>query len=40
VANEGAGSISIYTLTTSTGLLNVLGMPILTFGQTSALVVR
>ena len=40
VANMGAGSISIYTLTTSTGLLNVLGMPILTFGQTSALVVR
>ncbi|MGC1435287.1 MAG: beta-propeller fold lactonase family protein [Terriglobales bacterium] len=40
VANNGAGSISMYTLTTSTGLLNVLGMPILTFGQTSALVVR
>jgi 6-phosphogluconolactonase len=40
VANNGAGSISIYTLTTSTGLLNVLGMPVLTFGQTSALVVR
>ncbi len=40
VANNGAGSISIYTLTTSTGLLDVLGMPILTFGQTSALVVR
>jgi 6-phosphogluconolactonase len=40
VANDGAGSISIYTLTTSTGLLTVSGMPILTFGQTSALVVR
>jgi len=40
VANNGAGTISTYTLTTSTGLLNVLGMPLTTFGQTSALSVR
>ncbi len=40
VANSGAGSISIYTLTTTTGLLNVSGMPFITFGQTSALAAR
>jgi 6-phosphogluconolactonase len=40
VANNGAGSISVYTLATATGLLNVSGMPILTFGQTSAIVVK
>jgi len=40
VANSGAGTISIYTLTTATGLLNVSGMPYTTFGQTSALAAR
>ncbi len=40
VANNGAGSISVYTLATTTGLLDVSGMPILTFGQTSAIVVK
>jgi len=40
VANNGSGSISTYTLTTSTGILNVFGMPIITFGQTSALAAR
>jgi len=40
VANNGAGSISTYTLTTSTGILNVFGTPIITFGQTSALAAR
>ncbi|MGA8493128.1 MAG: beta-propeller fold lactonase family protein [Terriglobales bacterium] len=40
VANSGAGTISIYTLTTTTGLLNVSGMPFTTFGQTSALAAR
>ncbi len=40
VANSGAGTISIYTLTTTTGLLNVSGMPYTTFGQTSALAAR
>jgi 6-phosphogluconolactonase len=40
VANLGASTISIYTLTTTTGLLNVSGMPFTTFGQTSALAVR
>jgi 6-phosphogluconolactonase len=40
VANLGASTISIYTLTTTTGLLNVSGMPFTTFGQTSALAVK
>ena len=40
VANNGGGSISVYTLATATGLLDVSGMPILTFGQTSAIVVK
>jgi len=40
VANSGAGTISIYTLTTTTGLLNISGMPFTTFGQTSALAAR
>lgn len=40
VANDGAGTVSIYTLTTSTGLLNVSGMPFTTFAQTSALAAR
>ena len=40
VANIGSGTISIFTLTTTTGLLNVSGMPFTTFGQTSALAVK
>jgi 6-phosphogluconolactonase len=40
VANNGAGTISMYTLTTSTGLLNVLGMPVVGFGQLSAMTAR
>jgi 6-phosphogluconolactonase len=36
VANLGAGTISIFSLTTSSGLLNVVGQPIVIFGQTSA----
>ncbi len=40
VANSGAGTISIYTLSTTTGLLDVSGMPFTTFGQTSALAAR
>jgi 6-phosphogluconolactonase len=40
VANNGSGSISTYTLATSTGILNVSGTPITTFGQTSALAAR
>jgi 6-phosphogluconolactonase len=36
VANLGAGTISIFSLTTSSGLLNVVGQPIVVFGQTSA----
>jgi 6-phosphogluconolactonase len=40
VANNGAGTISIYTLATATGLLNVSGSPLTTFGQTSALVAK
>jgi 6-phosphogluconolactonase len=36
VANIGAGTISIFSLTTSSGLLNVVGQPIVIFGQTSA----
>jgi 6-phosphogluconolactonase len=40
VANNGAGTISVYTLTTSTGLLNVSGTPLTTFGLTSAITVK
>ena len=40
VANSGASTISIYTLTTTTGLLNVSGLPYTTFGQPSALGAR
>jgi len=40
VANNGAGTVSIYTLTTANGLLNVSGMPFTTFGQTSAVAVK
>jgi len=36
VANLGGGTISIFSLTTSSGLLNVVGQPIIIFGQTSA----
>jgi 6-phosphogluconolactonase len=36
VANLGSGTISIFSLTTSSGLLNVVGQPIVIFGQTSA----
>jgi len=36
VANIGAGTISIFSLTTSSGLLNVVGQPVVIFGQTSA----
>ena len=40
VANLGAGTISVFSLTTSTGLLNVVGQPIVIFGQTSAVLGR
>jgi 6-phosphogluconolactonase len=40
VANLGAGTISIFSLTTSSGLLNVVGQPIVIFGQTSAVSAR
>ena len=36
VANIGAGTISIFSLNTSSGLLGVVGQPIVIFGQTSA----
>jgi len=41
VANSGAGTVSTYTLSTTTGLMNVVGMPfIITGGQTSAVVAK
>ncbi|HWY56375.1 MAG TPA: beta-propeller fold lactonase family protein [Terriglobales bacterium] len=40
VANLGSGTVSIFSLTTSTGLLNVVGQPIVIFGQTSAVLGR
>jgi 6-phosphogluconolactonase len=40
VANLGSGTISIFSLTTSSGLLNVIGQPIVIFGQTSAVSAR
>jgi 6-phosphogluconolactonase len=40
VANSGASTISVYTLTTTTGLLNVSGMPYTTFNQPSSLAAR
>jgi len=40
VTNLGAGTISIFSLTTSTGLLNVVGQPVVIFGQTSAVLGR
>jgi 6-phosphogluconolactonase (cycloisomerase 2 family) len=36
VANIGAGTISILSLNTSTGLMGVVGQPVVIFGQTSA----
>jgi len=36
VANLGAGTISTFSLATSTGLLTVVGQPLVIFGQTSA----
>jgi 6-phosphogluconolactonase (cycloisomerase 2 family) len=36
VANLGSGTISIFSLTTASGLLNVVGQPVVIFGQTSA----
>jgi 6-phosphogluconolactonase (cycloisomerase 2 family) len=40
VANLGSGTISVFSLTTSSGLLNVVGQPIVIFGQTSAVLGR
>jgi 6-phosphogluconolactonase (cycloisomerase 2 family) len=40
VANSGGGTISTFTLTTTTGLLSVNGAPLIVFPQTSALAVR
>jgi 6-phosphogluconolactonase len=40
VANNGAGTVSIYTLATTTGLLDVSGSPFTTFGQTSAVATK
>ena len=40
VANLGGGTISIFSLTTASGLLNVVGQPIVIFGQTSAVLGR
>jgi 6-phosphogluconolactonase len=37
VANLGAGTISIFSLNTTSGVLNVVGQPLTVFGQTSAL---
>lgn len=40
VTNFNGSSMSIYTLNTSTGQLNVLGSPVTTFSQPSAVIVR
>jgi len=40
VANNGAGTISAYTLSTTTGLLTVLGSPVANFAQPSALTAK
>jgi 6-phosphogluconolactonase len=40
VANSGGSTISIFTLATTTGVLNVLGTPLTIFGQPSAIAVR
>jgi 6-phosphogluconolactonase len=40
VANNGDGTVSTFTLATSTGLLNVSGTPFTTFAQTSAVAAK
>jgi 6-phosphogluconolactonase len=40
VANLGAGTISTFSLSTTSGLLNVIGQPLVIFGQTSAVTGR
>jgi 6-phosphogluconolactonase len=40
VANNGASTVSIFTLNTTTGLLNILGSPFVTFGNPSAVAAR
>jgi 6-phosphogluconolactonase len=40
VANLGAGTVSIFSLSTTTGLLTVVGQPLVIFGQTSAVTGR
>jgi 6-phosphogluconolactonase len=40
VANLGAGTVSTFALNTSNGLLNVVGTPFITAGQTSAIVAK
>jgi 6-phosphogluconolactonase len=40
VANLGSGTISVFSLTTSSGLLNVVGQPVVIFGQTSGVLGR
>ncbi len=40
VANLGAGTISTFSLSTTTGLLTVVGQPLVVFGQTSAVTGR
>lgn len=40
VANLGAGTISTFSLSTTTGLLTVVGQPLVIFGQTSAVTGR
>jgi 6-phosphogluconolactonase len=40
VANNGASTISIFTLSTTSGQLNVLGTPVTIFGQPSAIAVK
>jgi 6-phosphogluconolactonase len=40
VANIGAGTVSTFTLATTTGQLNVTGIPFTTFGQTSAVAAK
>ena len=40
VANNGASTLSVFTLNTTTGLLNILGTPFTTFGNPSALAAR
>ena len=40
VANNGASTLSVFTLDTTTGLLNILGTPFTTFGNPSAVAAR